>query len=405
MTTGKPVDTAPGLSTRHHPGKRGKAPAGIFGIYVHLPFCRRKCPYCSFYSVVGGRGYGKRYLRALYLQVEALATLPWLDGRSCATIFFGGGTPTVIDPESLNELLCLIRTRFSCDPDAEISIEVNPATVDEAGLRELRRGGFNRISIGLQSLDRRELHQLGRIHSASQGSATALSARAAGFSRISLDLIYGIPGQSISTWRATLDRALELAPDHLSLYELTLEKETPYFDLVRSNRLSMPGEEDVLAMLSLAVEKTAAAGLQRYEIANYARPGHECRHNLNYWRNGSYLGLGAAAVSCLSGRRLSSVADIELFCSRLEAGDDAWEHEERLDREAHFRETVILGLRMTRGIDFSTLHERFGFHVPDYYGELLHRLRDLQLLSVDGNSMRLTNRGMRLANAVMAELV
>ncbi len=379
---------------------------GTLGLYLHLPFCRAKCPYCDFYSLAGRTDLVSVYLDALARQAHHMAELPWTGSRQVSTIFFGGGTPSILAPAELAGLLALCRRLFPVPAaGVETTVEVNPATVDRRALDLLRRAGFNRVSIGVQSLDDRLLGRIGRVHTAADAVRTVRSARQAGFANLGLDLMYGLPGQDLATWRRTLEQALALAPDHLSLYELTLEEGTPFARRAAAGELLLPDEEEVLAMMALGRELAEGAGLRRYEISNYARSGHECRHNINYWQNGSYIGLGAGAVSCLSGRRLTAVADVEAFCRRLAAGEPVWSDEERLTPAARFRETVVMGLRMIRGVDLVGLEARFGMDARSHYGPTLERLLDQGLLAVHDGRLCLTARGLPLANRVMAELV
>ena len=376
------------------------------GIYLHVPFCRRKCPYCSFASVVPGPGQVGRYLTAVRAHLRALAREPQVRELVFATVFFGGGTPSLLDPADLAELLADCRTLFAfADDEPEVSVEVNPGTIDPAGLERLRRAGCNRLSIGVQSLDDRELAVLGRIHSAAESRATVLAARAAGFGNLSLDLMYGLPGQSAAGWRATLEQALALGPDHLSLYELTPEEGTPLSADLCAGRLSLPSEEEVLAMMAVIDALVAASPLARYEISNYAAVGRECRHNLTYWQNGCYLGLGPGATAFYGGVRRTAVADPDEYCRRLGQGRSVWQVEERLDREAAFRETVVMGLRLTAGVDETALRRRFGLDPASYYGPLLEQLVAQGLLVRRDGRLRLTAAGLPLANRVMAELV
>ena len=376
------------------------------GIYLHVPFCRRKCPYCSFASVVPRPGQVGRYLRALHAQLRALAALPQVRELTFATVFFGGGTPSLLDPADLAGLLADCRSHFAFAADEpEVSVEVNPGTIDAAGLERLRRAGCNRLSIGVQSLDDRELAVLGRIHSAGEARASVRAARDAGFENLSLDLMYGLPGQSAADWRATLEQALALGPDHLSLYELTPEEGTPLSADLRAGRLTLPSEEEVLAMMAVIDALVAASPLARYEISNYAAVGRECRHNLTYWQNGCYLGLGPGATAFYGGVRRTAVADPDEYCRRLGQGRSVWQVEERLDREAAFRETVVMGLRLTAGVDEAALRRRFGLDPASYYGPLLEQLVAQGLLVRRDGRLRLTAAGLPLANRVMAELV
>ena len=375
------------------------------GLYLHVPFCLRKCPYCSFYSLAGRTDLHQRYAQAISTQLRAFSEEYCDPQRPLTSVFFGGGTPTILPPETLSRLLAECLAQFSCADGAEISIEVNPATVNASELQVLRRAGFNRLSIGVQSLNDGELRQLGRPHSVADAVQTLQMARAAGFDNINLDLMYGLPGQDPQSWQASLDRAVELQPEHLSIYELTIEEGTPFAQQQEQGRFSLPAEDAVLLMLEKTQQALKQAGFDRYEISNYAQPEGQCRHNINYWQNGEYIGLGAGAVAFFNGTRCTAIADADQFCERLEKGQDVWAEKEQLDRAAAFRETVITGLRMTAGISLAELTDRFGMEAEIYYGETLHRLVRQGLLHIVQDRLQLTPQGMLLANTVMAELV
>ncbi|MDP3695883.1 MAG: radical SAM family heme chaperone HemW, partial [Desulfocapsaceae bacterium] len=294
---------------------------------------------------------------------------------------------------------------FGFTHQAEISIEANPKTIDPAKLTLLRRSGINRLSIGVQSLQDTELRLLGRPHSAEDAITAVRLARAAGFDNISLDLMYGIPGQDHKSWQQSLEQALSLAPDHLSLYELTVEQGTPYYQQLDKGLLDLPDEEEIAAMDQITTTFCRKAGLPQYEISNYARPGYECRHNINYWQNGPYLALGAGAVACWGGRRRQKTRDPRLFCEQIESGQSVVQEEECLEPAASFRETVIMGLRMNRGVSKERLQRRYGMELNDCYGDTLRRLVYQGLLEMTATHLRLTARGRIFANQVMAELV
>ena len=381
-------------------------PNGQAGLYLHVPFCRTKCPYCSFYSFPATTHDVRRYLDAVHEQMRQLAYLPEIQTLTFATVFFGGGTPSVLPVEALAGLLADFRRLLPFVTDQpEITIEVNPGTIDASGISELRRVGFNRLSIGVQSFDDRELLQLGRIHNSVEALATITSARRAGFDNYSFDLMYGLPGQTVGSWRETLNRALDLAPVHLSMYELTVEAETPFYMLAERQQLVLPPEDEVLAMMAIMETAVGRSGLARYEISNYAVSGRECRHNCNYWQNGAYLGLGPGAVSAFGGGRRASVADLSTFCQLLAEGQSVWPEVEQLETEAAFRETVIMGLRMLSGVSVSALRQRFGLDLPAYYGQTLSLLLGQGLLTLQGDRLFLTRKGLPLANRVMADLV
>ena len=375
-------------------------------LYLHVPFCLRKCPYCSFFSLAGKDHLHKLYAEAVGRQIKQEATR--LAG-SCRlqTIFFGGGTPTLLPAATLADLLgaCLDCFPTAADNELEITIEVNPATVSKKDLEILRRAGFNRLSIGVQSFTERELALLGRPHTASDARRTLLDARRAGFTNINLDLIYGLPGQRVADWRHNLEQALALEPEHLSLYELTIEENTPFAEQVRRGSLHMPVEEEIIAMLELTLTLLRQAKFERYEISNYGRRGFQCRHNINYWHNHSYIGLGPGAVACLDDVRYTAGRDIEQFAKHIAAGRPIWEDEEQLTKEERFRETMIMGLRMTSGVSISGLQKRFGIDPVTYYGTTLDGLIKQDLLHRSNDHLRLTERGLLLADTVMAQLV
>lgn len=375
------------------------------GLYLHVPFCLKKCGYCSFFSVARDKTVAA-WAEAVERQVAQLVHSSLLRGVGFNTIFFGGGTPTVLPVPMLSRLLRTCSRSFDLVAgDIEVSIEANPATVSDQGLRELRLAGFNRISIGVQSFEDDELQRLGRTHSGDAALQTIEAARHAGFDNLSIDLMYGLPGQNAVSWQTSLDKALDLAPAHLSLYELTPEPGTALSDRLLDGRLILPGEDTVLEMMEATRSRIAASALQRYELSNYARPGCQCIHNLNYWGNGDYLGLGPGAVSCLWGKRIQTLADIRAFSERIQCGQTVWFEEEHLDSLARFRETVVMGLRLIAGVSLEDLRQRFEVDTVTYYGDVLVRLLDQGLLVMQGGNLRLTEAGLPLANRVMAELV
>ena len=378
---------------------------GQAGLYLHIPFCLRKCPYCSFYSRPPQQGDFTLFTEAILAHVELLARHAQVQDVQFSTIFFGGGTPSVLPAQQLSTLLHACRETCSFADDPEISIEVNPGTVDARSLQGLRQAGWNRLSIGVQSFKDGELGRLGRIHSAQDARQTVSDARGAGFANISLDLMYGLPGQQLEDWRYTLEQALSLEPAHLSLYELTPEEPSPLYDAIQRSTTTLPHEDEILAMMACTEALITASPLSRYEISNYARPGRQCRHNLNYWHNGSYLGLGPGAVSSLAGCRYSIPPDLSRYHHLACSGQSAWIAEECLSPEQSFRETVIMGLRMLEGVSARTLMQRYQLDLRTYYGTVLDRLIDQGLLVWRNDSLALTRKGLPLANQVMAALV
>jgi oxygen-independent coproporphyrinogen-3 oxidase len=269
----------------------------------------------------------------------------------------------------------------------------------------LRECGVNRLSIGVQSFNDHELQVLGRTHCADKSIQSLEDAHEAGFDNISLDLMYGLPGQALESWRANLEQAVKLQPHHLSLYQLSIEEGTGFHDQYRAGRMVLPDDEEILGMEQFTREYLGSHGIEQYEISNYARPGYECRHNIGYWENEEFVGCGAGAAGFCSGRRYKVITDPLRYCLAVECGGNVVEEDEILDTEASFRETVVMGLRLLRGVDKKRLFERFGVRLDDQYGMVLNELVGIGLLEENNDYLRLTARGRRYANQVMAELV
>lgn len=374
------------------------------GLYLHIPFCKSRCAYCSFNSYAC-QCPPASYLTALSRQIRYWAGRQWCRERTFATLFIGGGTPTIYAGEELAGLVTLCLESFRFTKDCEITVEANPNTVSEPALTSLRQAGVNRLSLGVQAFSDRLLAGLGRSHTAKEAGLAIEAARRAGFDNLNLDLMYGLPGQEVAAWRDSLTQAMAWAPEHLACYELTIEAETPFGRLVEKGNLPLPDEEEVLAMAALTHDLLARAGMPRYEISNYAQPRHECRHNRNYWQNGAYLGLGAGAVSCLSGFRFSMVQEPQLFADLVERGALPLADGECLPLEAGFRESVVMGLRMIEGVSFARLQRQFGLTPPGYYGKILGDLQQQGLIEIAKDSLRLTEAALPVANQVLALLV
>lgn len=344
-----------------------------------------------------------RYVQALTKELGGIADTGV--ESALTSIFFGGGTPTVLKCEQLFDLLAFCQDVLPIVDTVEISMEANPGTVDRNCLERLRKAGVNRISFGIQSLKDRELAELGRRYSGKEAKRAIGEARDAGFDNISADLMYGIPGQSLHSWRQSLEQILSLRPEHLSCYQLSIDEGTPFGQLWAAGKLQLADEEEIEGMDLLTVELCRSAGLNQYEIANFSTPGRECRHNINYWRNGGYYAAGAGAVSCVEGRRARREADPRIYCRRIEETGMAIVDSEFLEKEASFRESVVMGLRMNEGVSRRALFDRYGLDITVYYGETLGNLRENGLVELTPTHLRLSARGRRLANSVMADLV
>ncbi len=377
-------------------------------LYIHIPFCRAKCTYCDFNSYPGLEPLFKKYVRAL--QAEAR----WVSrGRSVKvnTIYLGGGTPTVLPLALLGQVLDACREHFTVTEGAEVTVEANPGTVDGdylAGLLEMK---VNRLSLGVQSFHDDELHLLGRIHTSTQAVESYGLARQIGWNNINLDLIYGLPQQTLSRWQATLRRAIHLQPNHLSLYCLTVEEDTPLGHRIARGALPVPDPDLAAEMYILAEEMLDRAGYVHYEISNWAQPGYECRHNLTYWRNRPYLGLGAGAHSRWDRKRWYNVLSPLEYITRLETdrqgpSSPAVKEIEELDEALEIGETMILGLRLVQeGVRFADFKERFGQELMAVYGQEIREMEQVGLLTVDGERVRLTARGRLLGNEVFQQFL
>jgi oxygen-independent coproporphyrinogen-3 oxidase len=374
-------------------------------LYIHIPFCAVRCHYCDFNTYAGLEKYFEPYADAVREEIRRAAgeygRLP------IQTIFIGGGTPTVLPPGQLGGIFAACREHFAVAPDAEITSEVNPGTVDQAHFTALRAMGVNRLSMGVQSFDEAELKWLGRIHSAGEAEQAFDAARATGFTNINLDFIFGLPGQDPSTWMRTLQRAIALGPEHLSLYSLTVEQGTPLADWVRRGRAPAP-DDDLAADLYLASQDLLAAhGYAQYEISNWAKDAsHQCRHNLVYWRDEAYLGFGAGAHSYARDRRWWNVRPVPQYIQRINAGKPAVSGQETVGRRLEMGETMMLGLRLVlEGVGESGFRARFGVSLDEAFGEELAALTARGLIERLPARVRLTAEGRLLGNRVFAEFL
>lgn len=387
------------------------------GLYVHIPFCVHKCAYCDFNSYPGLDGLYERYVSSLIVELRQRSKQ--LDCPRVDTIYIGGGTPTVLRPEALAHLLSAVRENCRVHSDAEITLEANPGTVTADTLTFLRRHGANRLSLGVQSLDDTELRFLGRIHTAAEARQAVMAARHAGFNA-NIDLIYGLPRQSLAGWLHNLQDALELEPEHLSLYCLTLEEGTPLFDAVRLGAEPAPDPDLAADMYECARDLLATNGFGHYELSNWARgeagaaagsaPGGQlnpraCRHNLKYWTGQPYLGIGAGAHSYMGGVRWHNLLDPKAFIARIESSGNAVGTAERLTEQERVAEAMFLGLRLVDGVRWDDLSAQLGMDPRHRYATELSELTSLGLLCVDAESARLTPRGQLLGNQVFVRFL
>lgn len=381
------------------------------GVYIHIPFCRQKCHYCDFNSYPGMEGLFVPYVEALGREMALVGQ--HVGPLRAETLYIGGGTPTVLPPALLARVIALCKEHIPWRKGAEVTVEANPGTVDAPYLEKLLSLGVQRLSLGAQSFHDDELALLGRIHRASDVADAVQDARRAGFRNINLDLIYGLPGQTLDRWHRSLEEAISLEPEHISLYALTLEEHTPLARRIAQGELPPPDDDAAADMYILAEEALASAGYHHYEISNWAKPGFQCRHNLRYWRNLPYIGLGAGAHSWWGSRRWHNVAHPAAYIRRLESTPSASpfpspaaEGGEAIDLRTEMAETVILGLRLVEeGVRFTDFTARFGRDLREVYGPQIQELVELGLLEVYHQGIRLTTRGRLLGNEAFERFV
>ena len=374
-----------------------------WGVYVHIPFCRSKCQYCDFASYAGREEMREAYVDALGIEMLVRGQEMVLKHGRPETVYVGGGTPTALNVEQLSSVVALIKSVFGTA--AEFTMEVNPGTVDGDLLKKLHEWGVNRLSIGIQSFDNNLLKRLGRIHTAEQAEEAVKLARAAGFDNLSLDLMYGLPGQTMEDLQKSVKKALSLQPEHISIYGLQVEEGTPFYHDQQAGRLNLPESDVMDDMYDYLTEYLPEQGYRRYEISNYAKPGKESRHNLSYWQDVPYLGLGAAAHSYMDGMRLENVADLDEYISTIKSGRLPLRSEEDPSEQHHMEEFAFLALRTAKGIDKKKFKDTFGKELRSVYGKKINRLVRQGLLKETKKNIALTKEGAKIGNQVFAEFL
>jgi oxygen-independent coproporphyrinogen III oxidase len=373
------------------------------GIYIHIPYCLHKCGYCDFNSHPENREESEIYVDALLSEIKYYSTK--MTEQPVSTVFFGGGTPTLLPPDSLDKILSCVKNHFHLTEDCEISIEANPATIKQETMEQIRSSGFNRISIGVQSFDPDELKLLERVHNEEEIHTTVDRARLAGFDNLSLDLMSGLPGQAPEKWQSHLQQALDKKPDHISAYGLTIEPATSFFKLQERGLLTLPPEDTQLKMFKATIETLQSVGYEQYEISNFARPGFECKHNLNYWDNGEYLGLGAGASSYINGERFKNINLPSRYIREVQANGSAVESTEKLELLHSMGETIMLGLRCLKGISIEKFEKRFQVSFKKVYGNVIDPLLSDGMITINQNRMALSRKGLFLADSVILKFL
>lgn len=374
------------------------------GLYLHIPFCEHKCIYCDFYSIAPKESRMQddalvdRYLSALGREIDLRGSDPRFRS-DFETVFFGGGTPSLLSPSKIDWILRRLSDRFHIRPDAEITLETNPGTVDRRKLEEFRSAGVNRLSVGIQSFHADELRFLTRIHSAEQARECIRNGFAAGFENVSLDLMFALPGQTIDRWKWTLDQALALGPTHLSCYSLIVEPNTPLFRMVQTKQVSTLDPETDAEMYEFTISYLLDHGYEQYEVSNFARPGFRSRHNSIYWDHGNYLGFGPSAHSFWQNARWWNLANVVGYSEMVERGQFPVAGMEELTEEQLREEAIFLGLR-SNGIDLQRFQNRFAEDILTEHGSLVDRLISENLMIRSGENLRLTRKGYSVCDEI-----
>lgn len=372
-------------------------------LYIHIPFCKTKCIYCDFYSITSldkSEQIGDSITDELRIVSERLPA----EELNFSTIFFGGGTPSLLDPDKITEIITTVSAMFSLNKDAEVTIEVNPDDVTEEKAGKWIAAGINRVSIGAQSFDDRDLDFLTRRHSASQVREAIEIIRSNGFRNLSLDLIYGIPGQTVESWLETVLTACSFAPEHISMYCLTVEENTPLFGMIERGEVEMPGDDSLFNYYSRAIDLLDDHGILQYEISNFAKTGFESRHNLAYWTLKPYIGLGPSAASYIHPIRWKNMGDLDEYVRRIAAGEDALGERELLSSETQAEEYVMLSLRLAEGLDLEDYSQRFGSNLLDFKRKEIEGLESEGFVYLDSNRLKLARRGMFLSDEIIGHL-
>ena len=368
------------------------------GLYIHIPFCIRKCKYCDFASFSNlNKDTRTRYIDRLCEEIES-----YRDAKKVGvdTVFFGGGTPSLLSPDELSRIINTVRSVFDISANAEITMEMNPGTITEDKVRAYAAAGINRVSVGCQSFNENELKMLGRIHNSKEIYEAVKAVKAAGITNVSLDLMYGIPEQTADSFEHTIRSALSLEVDHLSVYGLILEEGTPFFEA--RNSLPLPNEDEECDMYALASRILGEHGFSHYEISNYSKPGFECRHNLKYWRDEEYIGVGLAAYSYYGKKRYGNTASLDEYIS-----DDyaKYRYGENITPDGEAFEYVMMRLRLSEGFSLSDYRARFGRDFLDGRADTVARYNSLGYLDVSADRISLTERGFYISNTILSDLL
>lgn len=368
-------------------------------LYVHIPFCKQKCFYCDFPSYASMEELAEDYVDALCIEIEKKAIDYWIK-----SIFIGGGTPSYLSENQIQKLLKCIN-KLNLMKDMEFTMECNPGTLDKEKLVTMIKGGVNRISVGLQAVQNSLLDKIGRIHNFKDFEENFRLARSVGFNNINVDLMYGLPNQTIDQWKETLTTVIGLEPEHISAYSLIIEEGTCFYKMWENDKLNLPSEDDEREMDLITKKTLSYFGYNQYEISNYSKSGYECSHNKVYWKCKSYLGVGVSASSFINGYRYKNIDSIKDYIKRINNNEPIDEEKIKNSIEDNMEEFMFMGLRLINGIDINEFKARFGENIQSIYGDVIEKNIKGKLLEKHDNILRLSNRGIELSNVVMSDFI
>ena len=397
------------LDRRPPPADRGLPPADCrlppadcqLGLYIHIPFCSAICNYCNFNRGLFDAAQKARYVQALLAEIKRAGGA----AAGADTIYFGGGTPSLLEPVEVAAIIAACREAFDVASDAEVTLEANPESVDESRLAAFRHAGVNRLSFGVQSFREEELRRLSRLHTVERATLAVSEARRAGFDNLSLDLMMWLPEQSVDQWLRSIDASIALRPEHVSLYLLEVYPNAPLREDMARARWSQAPDDDAAAMYMGAMERLESAGFEQYEISNVAKPGRRSRHNLKYWTDGEWLGFGCGAHTTRDGVRTKNVSGTDEYIACIDGGGTPSLEIRRMSGDERLGDALFTGLRLAEGVDLEAIRDRYGVDVWQRYGAELADHVDAGLVRREGNRLRLTRQGMLLAHEVMAVFV
>lgn len=375
----------------------------MLGLYIHIPFCVKKCKYCDFNSFKLNVDEKRKYLNSLIREMELYKQN--IAGKTIDSIFIGGGTPSILNEEEIKLLFQNIKKNFQVKDDAEITMECNPGTLNLNKLKTMKECGVNRLSIGLQSVQNNHLEYIGRVHTYEEFEKNYYQAKEVGFENINIDLMYALPNQSKVDWMESLEKVVKLNPTHISAYSLILEENTELFDMYQRREFELLDEDTDIEMYEYTINYLKSNGYNQYEISNYAKDGFECKHNILYWKCEDYIGLGVSASGFLNKIRYSNLCDLDKYEEIIHSGKKPIEWEEKLGIKDEIEENIFLGLRMNEGIKFKDFYEKYNFNFYEKYKDEIEKLKKIKLIEINSDGIRLTQKGREISNSVFVEFM